>query len=189
MDIASDETPRRIVFVLDRGAHMGDNAKRLTEPIIEKILQNARPEDKFGLFTAEKDPVRVTPTSSDTILRVFRDQASGRQSKGTSMLDAISEAVHALEPAQPGDTLFVFSGSDDFPESHIRFANVYQELSEQRIRVFGVLFSYVMGGGIAPVLIVGGGTIWTSPGSSGNSETLNSMAWSSGGLSGSGKCA
>ena len=173
--------PRRIVFVLDRGSHMGENAMKLTEAMIEKILQDARSGDKFGLFTAEKDPIRLNPTSPDTVAGVFRDRVSGKQSKGASMLDAISDAVHALEPAQSGDALFVFSGADDFSDSRNRFANVYEELSEKHIRVFGVLFSYVIGGGMSPYLIVGGGAIFASPGVSGNAETMNSLSWESGG--------
>lgn len=181
MSVTPEEGSRRIVFVLDRGAHMGENAAKLTEAMIEKILQNARPDDKFGLFTAEKDPVQLNPTSPDTVLGVFHDRVSGKRSKGASVLDAISDAAHALEPAQPGDALFVFSGADDFSDSRNRFADVYEDLSEQHIRVFGVLFSYVRGGGMAPTLIVGSGTIFASPGVSGNAETLNSLAWESGG--------
>lgn len=181
MGVAPEAGPKRIVFVLDRGAHMDESATKLAEASIEKILQSARPDDKFGLFTAEKDPIRLNPMSPDTVLGVFHDRVSGRQSKGASVLDAISDAMHALEPAQSGDALFVLSGGDDFSDSRNRFANVYEELTEQRIRVFGMLFSYVMGGGMSPALIVQGGAIWTSPGSSGNAETLNSMAWGTGG--------
>jgi hypothetical protein len=138
-DAVYDHEPRRIVFVLDRSSHLGKPATKIVTAVLERILQNARPGDSFGLVFAGHEPVAIGKPQD--VLTQFREMVAGpaAHSKKGNLLDALSEAAELLHPPQLGDSIFAFAGVDDLSEGK-KYRRVYDLLSEHQVRVFGVLF-------------------------------------------------
>lgn len=176
--ISLDQTPRRIVFVVQRGGEMNDAARTITTEVLTRILGRTRPEDRFGLVTtgpASTDiPVGTEPTKLlDQARALISEKPTGRP---TSMLDGVQHALELLGESHPGDAVYVFAAHDEFEDGK-KFDRIFDELLARKTRVFGFLFNYVMAGTISTMY-----TGWEfSTAMWSNEVDLNHLAWATGG--------
>lgn len=139
-----DTSPRRIVLVVERGHQMNEPATRITDEVIQNLLQRARPTDSFALLTAGENPTSIHfGQDSSSILKAYKNPP-GILHEHLPLLDAIAEAGTWLDPPAPGDAVLVFAGQDKFSDSRTRFNSLYDSFLQRKIRVFTLLFNYLV---------------------------------------------
>ncbi len=122
----SDAQPRRIVILLDTSSSMAWGSKwTLARKGAEDIMMHVRPENQIAVLlfsdkiTSRIDfgqggPMGLTRLNS---LPAELDLASAGR---TALLDALAEALRLLEPAHPGDSVYVITdGGDNVSKSTI----------------------------------------------------------------------
>ena len=174
-----DTGPRRIVFVIDRGPRANEPDIRIEDAVLNRILRHARPGDSFAAIVSGHDSVRVPfGQDAESVLTNLSSPQNMTKEK-VGMMDAIAAAASWLSPAQPGDSIFVFSVEDEFKDAHTSFRKLYESLIQSRVRVFGMLFGPVFGGtyftlmtDISPRMM----TDFTP-----ETEDLNHLVWGTGG--------
>ena len=182
-EMVYDTGPRRIVFVVDRTSKLQGPAPTLVDSIIEKILQSARDDDRFGVVFADRPSIPIGDSGS---VRVRFEKVKGQpHSRNAYLLDAVAEASDLLQPPKVGDAIFLFAGDDGLAQSHSDYKKLYQSLGETRTRVFGVLFGiYLMGNytmmGLPLAPSAGGGIQWDLVGGP-DERTVHSLTWGTGG--------
>jgi len=138
-----DAGPRRIVFVVDRGPRVNEPARKISETALRRILQHARTIDSFALITAGQHVTRIPfGRSAEDVMAQF-EKPKKPSDERLALLDALAEAANWLTPAQPGDSIYVFSGENEFRGARANLRKVYESLSKNHIRVFGLLFNYL----------------------------------------------
>lgn len=138
--VSQDETPRRVVFIIDKSSSVSQSARVIEVEVISKILSSVRKGDTFGLLTSGGPPASVPiGPDSDAIRSVVSLPLADPRSitSPLSPLDAILEAATWLQPSHPGDSIFVIAMHLE-GKSHARFEQVREAITAGRIRVFGI---------------------------------------------------
>ena len=156
---------------------MNEAATKITDEVIQNVLQRARPTDSFALLTAGENPTRVRfGQDSSAILKAYKNPTATLH-EHLPMLDAIAEAGTWFDPPASGDAILVFAGQDKFPDSRIRLQTVYDSFLLRRIRVFALLFNYLVGGSYDSFFL--GNSPITEH--SAEQEDLGALSWGTGG--------
>jgi hypothetical protein len=170
-----DSSARRIVFAIDDRSHLNGPARTIMQAMIEKILASHRAGDSFGIVFG--DHPRIAIGDADAVRTALRDSIAQKRSKNQSLLDTIADGANLFGKSQPGDSVLVFAGDDRLNEGHENYRKLYDSLSERRIRVFGILFSFYFGGFGS----ISRAALWTDMEISPDEKTIHSLTWGSGG--------
>jgi hypothetical protein len=138
--ITIDRGPRRIVFVLENGKRMTPVLQGIAAAVISGFLSNARTEDSFGLITGGGPRVDLRLGSNRDTLRAAVEQTATRSTavlQARGVRDAVLEAAAWLNPAQPGDAIFI-AALDLRGKSDATFSKVRDAVAARHVRVFGV---------------------------------------------------
>ncbi len=185
--VDANNSPRRIVFVVENGKSVNAAARKLEASILSSVVTNGRPVDSFALLTAIGPRMDVPfGAPRETLLSAIGEASSPIKAKdqSKSVLDAVLEASGWLQPPQPGDSIILLTmGLKPDETSYGRLGNV---LTTAGIRLFafqlgrfyagtyhtGVAFAPAPGGMLLPTATV-------DP----NSETIFNLAVETGGFS------
>jgi len=136
--ITIDRGPRRIVFVVEDGKRMTPALWRIGGAAISGVLFKARAVDSFGLITGGGARVALRLGSKPDAIRAAVEQLPTRSTaQAEGVLDAVLEATNWLNPAEPGDAIFIVA-LDLRGKHHASFSKVREAVAAGRIRVFGV---------------------------------------------------
>jgi hypothetical protein len=145
--VNEDTAPRRIVVVVENGKNVNPGARKVEVSILGVIVKNARAEDSFALLTAI-GPRRELPFGAprETLLSAIAELSSPAKGsgQGKSALDAVLEAAGSLQPAQPGDSIILFTMGPALGEAS--YGRVGKTLVAAGIRLFGFQLGRVYAG-------------------------------------------
>jgi len=138
--IKIDRRPRRVLFIVENGKRMTPALWGVGGAAVSGVLSNARAQDSFGLITGGGTRVELRLGSDPEAIRASLEQMPTRSTAARpaeGVLDAILEATNWLNPAQPGDTIFIVA-LDLRGKHHASFSKVREAVAAGHVRVFGV---------------------------------------------------
>ena len=182
--VETDTAPRRIVIVAEDGNKVNPAARRVEAKVLETILRKGRDIDSFAFLTAV-GPRTELPfgTSRESLFSAVGELAVPQKGKAQtkSMLETVMEAAIWLQPAQPGDAIFLVTMGimPDDPS----YGRVMKTLTTAGIRLFGLQLGGVYVGIYSVGVITGtNGTLLPNARVDPNRQTMFDLADETGGF-------
>jgi hypothetical protein len=150
--VSVDDRPKRIALVLDASDGVPTNEWKLQTEMAAKLVQHARPDDRFALLFVGIESPASAFLSSGEVVKELQKLSSSRPvvtESGERIYDALLAAANRLNPPQFGDALFLFghpedSGSKSGPDE------VMELVLKNRLRFYAVSFSSPLRGKLPP---------------------------------------
>jgi hypothetical protein len=147
-----DSGPKRVALVLDASDAIPTDEWTLQTEMAAKLVQHARPDDRFALlFVGMENPASAFLSSGEVMREMQKLSASrpGAMESGERIYDSLLAAASHLNPPQFGDALFLFghpedSGSKSGPDE------VMELVLKNRLRFYAVSFSSPLRGKLPP---------------------------------------
>jgi hypothetical protein len=147
-----DSGPKRVALVLDASDAIPSDEWKLQTEMAAKLVQHARPDDRFALLIVGiESPASAFLSSGEVVEELQKLSASrpGAMESGERIYDSLLAAANRLNPPQFGDALFLFghpedSGSKSEPDE------VMELILKNRLRFYAVSFSDPLRGKVPP---------------------------------------
>jgi hypothetical protein len=150
-----DTGPKRVALILDASNRVPDDEQDFEAKMAARLLQGARPDDKFALLLEGEDSTSHAGEpwiSSGQMVARLRELNSARPIRSQSnenVYDTVFAATRLFDPPAFGDSLFVFghpedAGSTADPDELLRV------ILKNGLRLFGISFRDPLQGRLPP---------------------------------------
>jgi hypothetical protein len=139
-----DESPKRMVLVLDQGKALSNAARKAEDIIVQTIVQSAQDKEQIALISARgaEHTVRLgEPRNAYIEAAVSASSGDGRALGG--VLDSVMQAFELLGEPMPGDAIIVIA-RDLKGSRKTNAERVASLLSARNTRLFGLALGPVM---------------------------------------------
>jgi hypothetical protein len=147
-----DAGPKRLALILDPSRDVPDQEWNLEAEMAARMVEIARPNDKFLLFLEGIDRPEeqfLSPEEADKQLRALTLARPSTPDSTERTYDTLFDAARRLDPPAFGDTLVLFGHAED-AGSKTDPDQVLQLILRNRQRLFGFSFRDPLRGKLTP---------------------------------------
>lgn len=138
-----DTGSKRVALILDASKKVPKEEWKLETEMAVSLIKNARPLDRFALFlVGVGNPAGPLMPSGD-LQAQLREMASSRPAavdENEKLYDALLAAAKLFDPAEFGDTIFLFGHPDDLGSSATP-EQVEELILRNRLRFYAMSFT------------------------------------------------
>ena len=142
-----DGGPKRVALILDPSRNVPDQEWNLEAEMAARMVEIARPDDRFLLFLEGIDRPNaqfLSPEETDRQLRAMTFNRPSTSDSTERAYDTLLDAVRRLDPPAFGDALILFGHAED-AESKTDPDQLLELILRSRQRLFGFSFREPMG--------------------------------------------
>jgi len=184
LGMSVDNGPRRIVFVMDLSRTLSLDARRLEVRFLQHYMQTARSGDSFGLRTLGGKHNFEVGTQTEILTSFLAEVEKGLTEPhgDVGAYETVADAAKSFSPPALGNAIVLLTG--EIEGSHrTRFGDAQAILWARQVRLFAVSLSPLYVGEFDTTFGGVGRDWYMVTGFVGNRETLEDLAWGSGGFS------
>jgi hypothetical protein len=136
--ITYDDSPRRILLVVDTSRKLSPNLRKAEVELIKTFAATVRPEDTIGLLTA-RGPGAIVKFGDPraNLADAISQETNSKEGKDRGVLDAVQQGAEWFTPSRPGDAIVVIAR--EMEGNHKANAkSVAKALADHQIRLFGL---------------------------------------------------